>query len=198
MLIPNALDEALRLQVADGALPALVVGPGVAPHVQLLQVEAVDAEVLQALFGVLADVVGVERRRKRGTWRGRAISSSLAAPLWRRRASFPHGAGWPRRAAVRCAPSRTQTPCRRSCTRAQSPDRAPCRTHRHQSPTSRPCPTCRSRLPRPAIRACRIDGVSWRDSSPLEPARQPRDANPTIPALGRCRPLLSPQRVAED
>src|SRR5690606_9023329 len=49
--------QALPLHVLDGALPALVGRPVVLPHVELHQVDAVHAEVFQALFGVLYNVV---------------------------------------------------------------------------------------------------------------------------------------------
>ncbi len=60
--------EALVLERAQGALPAIVGRPLIGPDVQLLQVECRDADVLQTLLGVLADVVGgedvVERVRR--------------------------------------------------------------------------------------------------------------------------------------
>ncbi len=54
------LDEALALQVVHRALPPLVCGPRVRPHVQLLDVHAVEPEVLEALLGHVADVSGRE------------------------------------------------------------------------------------------------------------------------------------------
>ena len=52
-----AADQALASQVVECALPAVVGRPSVAPGVQLLQVDRVDAEVLEARLGVRADVV---------------------------------------------------------------------------------------------------------------------------------------------
>ena len=43
--------EPLALQIVDGALPAVVVGPGVAPDVELLQIDRLHAEVPR-LFSV--------------------------------------------------------------------------------------------------------------------------------------------------
>ena len=45
--MPNDLDEPLALEVVDGAMPALVAGPLVGPHVELLQVDRRHAEVLR-------------------------------------------------------------------------------------------------------------------------------------------------------
>ena len=60
MLMPDAADEALGLQVGDGALPAVVFGPRVRPDVELLEVDACDAEVAEAALGAPPDVVGGE------------------------------------------------------------------------------------------------------------------------------------------
>ena len=51
-LMPNARDELLSLQILDRALPALVVRPRVAPDVELLEVDVLDAEIPEALLGV--------------------------------------------------------------------------------------------------------------------------------------------------
>jgi hypothetical protein len=52
----EALDLPLALQIFRCPLPALVGGPRVVPDVQLLEVQALHAEVLQALFRHLDDV----------------------------------------------------------------------------------------------------------------------------------------------
>ncbi len=55
---PDGAHEFLLLQRGNCPLPAVVVCPCVAPDVQLLEVEGVHADVLEALLRVLADVVG--------------------------------------------------------------------------------------------------------------------------------------------
>ena len=53
-------DQAFVLERAQRPLPAIVGRPVVVPDVELLEVERRDADVLEALLGVLADVVGRE------------------------------------------------------------------------------------------------------------------------------------------
>ena len=50
--------EKLPLQLVGRLLPALVVRPRVAPHVELQQVDRFDPEIAQAFFCVATDMVG--------------------------------------------------------------------------------------------------------------------------------------------
>ena len=54
---PEPLDEPLALEVPDRPLPAVVRHPGVAPDVELLEVDALQAQVAPALVRHLDDVV---------------------------------------------------------------------------------------------------------------------------------------------
>jgi hypothetical protein len=49
--------QSRRPEVLNRPLPSAVVGPRVAPDVELLQVDGIDAEVFEALFGELPDVI---------------------------------------------------------------------------------------------------------------------------------------------
>src|SRR4029453_8579163 len=78
---PEALDDAVTLQIRHRALPALVGDPRVAPHVELLQVDAIDTEVLPAALGHFDDVVVWEDvlDRRLGAARPSAV---LSRPFW--------------------------------------------------------------------------------------------------------------------
>ncbi len=56
----DRLDEPFGFQIGHSALPAVVVGPRVGPHVELLEVDAVHAKIGQAPLGGPPDVVGGE------------------------------------------------------------------------------------------------------------------------------------------
>ena len=66
-LMPNARILPVALQFLHRRLPAVVVGPAVVPDVKLLDVERLDAEVLEAGVGVFDDVL---------------VREDLAAPGW--------------------------------------------------------------------------------------------------------------------
>jgi hypothetical protein len=57
LTLRHAGDEALRFEIPNGPLPACVVGPRVFPHVELEEVDAIDAKILEALLRVFLDVV---------------------------------------------------------------------------------------------------------------------------------------------
>ena len=50
--------QLLALQVVDRSLPAVIDGPRVTPHVELLQVDGLHAEKAEALLGECPDVIG--------------------------------------------------------------------------------------------------------------------------------------------
>src|SRR5690606_34505068 len=56
----DSFDQPLHPQVVYDPLPSLVLRPGVFPDVELKQVYAIDAEVVEALLRVFPDVVGRE------------------------------------------------------------------------------------------------------------------------------------------
>ena len=118
---PDGLDEPFALEVGNGPLPSIVVGPRVGPDVELLQVEARDAQRGQALLGRRPDVIGGEDARRADS---RPVPAT--APVLRRdlrgdeRRLVRSAARAPRRSAPRCGRCRRRGPCRRSCSRARS------------------------------------------------------------------------------
>src|SRR5690606_18672278 len=60
----------LALEVLDGPLPPLVLGPLVGPHVELLKIDGLDAEILEARLGRPPDMVGGERLVEAVFWPG--------------------------------------------------------------------------------------------------------------------------------
>ncbi len=150
--MPDRAHQPLALQVVDRALPAVVVGPRIAPDMELLEIDRRQAEEPETLLGVLADVIGririVDRvlrlarplhvlRRDLGRDVSGRVDDAPAAPV---------------RAGSRSCPARRPTPCRRNCSRAPARARARVATAGRPIRSSRPCPTCRSRFPRPASR----------------------------------------------
>ena len=162
MLMPNAANQLLVLQVVDRALPALVARPASLQTWNCCRSMHRDAEVLEALLRVLADVVGAERRRRAEPTDAPATCDSSAGSWWRRTGDvlwmpLQRLAEQPLAVAFAVRPGRVEEI-------AAELDRAIERCRRLAivgSRSSRPCPTCRSRLRRPANPACQtIDSAS--------------------------------------
>ena len=143
--MPNARRASL-LQRATAPLPAVVARPRRRSRRAAAAGRASDAEVLQALLGVLADVVGREDVVERRTRDAPATCGSSAGSWSRRRAACRDAAQRLRRAAARCGRRRRPRRCRRSCSRARWRGRATRTTPRRRCPSTPPCPTCRSPL----------------------------------------------------
>ena len=80
----------------------------------------------------------------------RATSCSSEESSWRQSPVAPGCGVALLPAAARSFRDRTPRPCRRTCSRGRTPDRATAPTRHRPTRSSRPCPTSRSRSPKPA------------------------------------------------
>ncbi len=147
--------QSFFLQLRRRTLPPVVVGPRVAPDVKLLKIDRRDADVCEALLGVLADVVRridvIERVL------GPCRPSSILRRDLRCRVQTFSRMSRQQFAEQLLAVSIAVRPrgVEEVAAQALPPGRASRETPHPRSRSSPPFPTCRTRFPRRAIQSCR-------------------------------------------
>ena len=162
---PERADQALALQIVDGALPAFVRRPTRRSRRGTAGGPSCRGRGSRGSSPCTRGCASADRSRRSGTRPCPATACSSAESWWRLERSdrrVVRASSAPDPAAVRSCRRHTPTPCRRNCSRARTRARARAATARHPIRSSRPCPTCRSRLPRPASRCVRTCDSAYR------------------------------------